>query len=187
MMVQLATMFGVGKMKFAPGTWGSAAAALLAYPVLLLPLGWIIMIASVGVLVLLGSRAATAYMDAHRIDEENVLHDPSSIVIDEWAGQWLTYSVWHIWLLIMAGSAEAAKLLLDDMASSPLHLFYGFVLFRFFDVFKPWPISFFDKNVKGGFGVVLDDLVAALFAGTILFAIYFFAPLLSGNLMESTV
>lgn len=187
MLIQLATMFGIGRARFAPGTWGSLAAAILAYPLLLLPLGWIAMIAGVGVLVLLGSKASQAYMEAHRIDEENILHDPSAIVVDEWAGQWLTYSVWHLWLLGMAGSAEAAGQLLADMASSPLHLFYGFVLFRFFDIFKPWPINWADRRIKGGVGVMLDDLLAALFAGTILFAIYFFAPLLSGNMMESTV
>lgn len=181
-MNQLATMFGIGNVKFAPGTFGSLVAALLAYPILLLPVGWIAVLAGVAILTILGTRASNHYIASH-----DGLHDPSSIVVDEWAGQWLTFSVWHLWLLAVAGSAEAASELLAEMAASPLHLFYGFVLFRFFDIMKPWPIRWADRRIKGGFGVMFDDLLAALFAGTILFAIYFFAPLLSGTMMESQV
>lgn len=186
-LVRLATMFGVGNMKTAPGTWGSAVAALLAYPLLLLPMGWIAMAAGVGILVLLGSKAAQAYMEAHRIKEEKVVHDPKHIVVDEWAGQWLTYSVFHGWLLGIAGSPAAGNELVQLMGGLPHYLFFGFVLFRFFDILKPWPIGMADRRVKGGFGVMFDDLLAGIFAGTVLFAIHFFSPLVSGNLMESHV
>ena len=47
-----------------------------------------------------------------------------------------------------------------------------FLLFRFFDIWKPWPISLADKNVKGGLGILLDDLIAGLFAGGIIYAIF---------------
>jgi phosphatidylglycerophosphatase A len=49
-----------------------------------------------------------------------------------------------------------------------LWMVIGFVLFRFFDILKPWPISWFDRKVSGGFGVMLDDLIAGLFAAVIL-------------------
>lgn len=186
-LVRLATMFGVGDTHTAPGTWGSAVATLLAYPLLLLPLGWIAMAAGVCILVILGSKAAHAYMQAHRIKEEKVVHDPKHIVVDEWAGQWLTFSVWHLWLLGMAGSPAAAAELIGTMGHAPHYLLFGFVLFRFFDVLKPWPIGLADRYVKGGFGVMLDDLLAGAVAGTVLFGIHFFGPLVSGNLMESHV
>lgn len=186
-MCSLATMFGIGNIKPAPGTWGSLAATLLAYPVLLLPVGWVWLLMGVGLLTILGSRAAHAYMHAHRIKEDVVLHDPSNIVVDEWAGQWLTFSTWHLWLVWVAGTPEAANYLLGEVAHSPLHLFYGFVLFRFFDIMKPWPIRLADRKIKGGFGVVFDDLLAGIAAGTILFGIYFFAPLISGQMMESHI
>lgn len=184
-MIHLATMFGVGRVRVAPGTFGSLVATLLAYPLTLLPLGWLAMAMGVVLLVILGSYAARAYMLAHRIPEEAILHDPSAIVIDEWAGQWLTFTTWHAWMFFMAVDHHAGAELVQEMASSPHHLFYGFVLFRFFDVLKPWPIRWADRHVKGGFGVIFDDLLAGIAAGTMLYAIYFFAPLVSGQMMES--
>jgi phosphatidylglycerophosphatase A len=50
----------------------------------------------------------------------------------------------------------------------------AFVLFRLFDIWKPWPISWADKNIKGGFGILLDDLIAGLFAGGIIYALFSF-------------
>ena len=186
-LVRLATMFGIGDVQTAPGTFGSAAATLLAYPVLLLPTGWVVMIAGIAVLVIIGSKASTAYMEAHRIKEEKVVHDPKHIVVDEWAGQWLTFSVFHLWLLGMAIDPSAGADLIRSIGGMPHYLLFGFVLFRFFDVLKPWPIRTADKYVKGGFGVMFDDLLAGLAAGTVLFAIHFFGPLISGTMMESQV
>ena len=71
------------------------------------------------------------------------VHDHSGIVWDEIVGYWLTmFMVPKSWIWILS----------------------GFVLFRFFDVLKPWPISIADKYVKGGFGIMLDDLIAAIFS-----------------------
>ena len=187
MLVKLATMFGIGDVKIAPGTFGSAAAMLLAYPILQLPLGWIGLFAGVFILIILGTKASHAYMQAHRIKEEAVVHDPKHIVVDEWAGQWLTYSVFHLWLLGIAGDAAAGNQLIHDMGGAPHYLLFGFVLFRFFDIYKPWPIGLADRRIKGGFGVMFDDLLAALFAGTVLFAIHLFGPLISGQMLESQV
>jgi len=50
--------------------------------------------------------------------------------------------------------------------------FLAFVLFRVFDILKPWPISWVDKNIKGGWGILFDDLIAGVFAGVILFALF---------------
>lgn len=186
-LVRLATMFGIGNVNTAPGTFGSAAAMLLAYPILQLPLGWIALFAGVFILIMLGTRASHAYMDAHRIKEEKVVHDPKHIVVDEWAGQWLTYSVFHLWLLGMTIDADAGNKLIHGVGGMPHYLLFGFVLFRFFDIFKPWPIRLADRRVKGGFGVMLDDLLAGIAAGTILYFIHFYGPLVSGTMMESQV
>lgn len=186
-MQQLATMFGVGRIHFAPGTFGSLAATALALPVLMLPMGWAIVALAVPILTVLGSYAAHAYMHAHRIPEEAVLHDPSAIVVDEWAGQWLTFATWHAWMFFMAIDSAAGQDLLNDLAGDPLHLLYGFILFRFFDIMKPWPIRWADRTIKGGFGVMFDDLLAGIAAGTVLYAIYFFGPLVSGQMMETQV
>jgi len=70
--------------------------------------------------------------------------DPSAIVVDEVAGQWLT---------------------LIALPVEPLAYMMGFILFRVFDVLKPWPASWADRRVKGGLGVMLDDLLAGAMAG----------------------
>jgi phosphatidylglycerophosphatase A len=74
-------------------------------------------------------------------------HDNSRIVIDEFAG-----------LLVCFACIDF------DFVT----LVFGFILFRTFDIAKPWPISFIDRNIKGGFGVLLDDLVAGLLSGAII-------------------
>lgn len=77
------------------------------------------------------------------------VHDHGGIVIDEWVGVWLTL----LWLPYGNG-IEA------DLA----WLAAGFVAFRFFDIIKPWPIRWLDKKVTGGFGIMIDDVLAGLFA-----------------------
>lgn len=57
--------------------------------------------------------------------------------------------------------------------SHPWSLVWGFVLFRFFDIVKPWPISWFDRNVQGGLGIMLDDVVAGLYAALVAVVIGF--------------
>ena len=164
--VSLATMYGVGLVKFAPGTAGSLVAALLAWGILQLPYGWAILAVGTILFTVLGTRSATRYMAEH-----DTAHDPSEIVIDELAGQWLTYVVFaatmHLYfyihpfngiLSLLHGTALAAILLL------------GFILFRLFDILKPWPISWFDSHIHGGWGVMADDLVAAIPAGILLSA-----------------
>jgi phosphatidylglycerophosphatase A len=75
------------------------------------------------------------------------LHDPGAVVIDEVAGQWLTLAIAPL---------------------DPLAFLLGFVLFRVADVLKPWPASWLDRRVGGAFGVMIDDVAAALYAGGIL-------------------
>lgn len=175
--ITLATMYGVGLTRVAPGTAGSAVAAILAFGILQAPFGWGMLFAGAILFSFLGTKSSTRYMATHRCE-----HDPSEIIIDELAGQWLTYSIWHGWLFIIAGSGPAAIQLLDNVAATPLFLVAGFLLFRLFDILKPWPISWADRKVHGGFGVMLDDLIAAIPAGTALYALYLFSPLLTGTM-----
>ena len=72
------------------------------------------------------------------------------MVIDEVAGQWLT---------------------LAAVAATPINFAIGFVLFRFFDIVKPWPASRIDRHMHGGMGIMLDDIVAAIYAGAMLWVI----------------
>ena len=139
----LATWFGIGLLRPAPGTWGTLAGALLWF---FLPNAhtWIWLILPLFILL-------SWYVCAEG-NKDSDSDDHSSIVIDEVAG------------ILVA---------LAFVPHSALAYFGAFVLFRLFDIWKPWPISWLDKNIKGGFGILLDDLIAGLFAGVILYTLFF--------------
>lgn len=179
---RIATLGPVGYVKKAPGTAGSLVALLLAYALLQSALGIALLWIATPLIVILGIVASRGYM-RHMLSA----HDPKEIVIDEVAGMWLTITVWHCWIIIMTGSWHAAKETLALEGVNPVFLAIGFLWFRFFDILKPWPISLADRNIKGGFGVMLDDLLAALAAGTALYVVYFFWPLITGDIGDSSV
>ena len=144
----LATWFGSGCLPVAPGSWASLAA--LPGAALLVWLGGpLLVLAATTALFVLGIWAADSYMEAVKV------HDPPAIVIDEVVGQWLTL----------------ALLPLD-----PLIYALGFLLFRIFDVLKPWPANFIDRAVTGGFGVMLDDIVAGVYAGGAVWLVWPWLP-----------
>jgi phosphatidylglycerophosphatase A len=129
----------VGKSKWAPGTMGSLLAIPLAY--FLAQKGPMVYL-EVSVLLIFLSIILCSYYES-----QTQSHDQKQIVIDEVVG----YLVAYFWL--------------------PFRWQYfalAFVVFRFFDIVKPYPISYIDKNVKGGLGVVLDDLAAGLATNMIL-------------------
>jgi len=169
----LCTWFGVGLLRPAPGTFGSLAAVMLAYPIVLLPYGWALICISAVVVTIVGTVASARYMRRW-----HTRHDPSEIVIDEVAGQWITYSVFYGWLMATTGLQQDNLTLLAHVASSPYVLGLGFLLFRLFDIVKPWPISLADRRLKGGFGVMFDDVLAGIAAGTILYATYVLWPVI---------
>ena len=137
----LATFFGIGLLKPAPGTWGSLAAVILWYFLdFLHPYTHIILPAFI----------LCSWLVCIKADQDSESKDNSFIVIDEVAG------------MLVA---------LTFIAHEAILYFFAFLLFRLFDILKPWPISWVDKNVKGGFGILLDDLIAGFVAGGIIFAI----------------
>ena len=138
----LATFFGIGLMKPAPGTWGSLAAVLLWY--------FLNFLHSYA-LIILPAFILFSWLVCNKADQDSESKDNSFIVIDE-----------------VAGMIVALSFISHDLI---LYLF-TFLLFRLFDIFKPWPISWIDKNIKGGLGIILDDLIAGFFAGGIIFAIF---------------
>ncbi len=147
--IAIATWFGVGFFPFAPGTMGSIVAVLLAWPIshYLGILGLFIGAISVSIIGVWVSNYYEKYSQRK---------DSSEIVIDEVAGQWFT-------LLLVP--------------PDPIYYALGFGIFRLMDIIKPWPISFLDKKIKGGLGVVLDDCVAGIFASLILWIIWIWTSL----------
>lgn len=137
----LATFFGAGLLRPAPGTWGSLAAAAIWYFGLRAAHvagvhALVATVAGAAVVTLIGIPAAT------RVERESGRTDPGFVVIDEVAGQWLA------------------------LLAAPLDWRYAlaaFLLFRFFDIVKPWPARQLEK-LPGGTGIMLDDLAAGAYA-----------------------
>ena len=131
----MGTMFYIGKLPLAPGTWGSLAALLLWYlikPNIIDPLFLLI----TGGLFFIGIAVSEI------ITKELNNHDPKEIIIDEWVGMWIA-----LYLV-------------------PHSIFWGmvsFLLFRFFDIFKPGPVQIMD-DIHSPIGVMLDDVVAGILA-----------------------
>ena len=135
----LAFGFGTGLAPKAPGTIGSLPGVLLAWLTLPLPLAWRLAIG----LLLIVAGIWICGESARRIG----VHDHGGIVWDEITGMYLT--------LLVAPPQMALWVL-------------SFALFRLFDIWKPWPIRELDHRLAGGAGIMLDDLVAALYAALIL-------------------
>ena len=135
----LAFGFGSGAAPKAPGTWGTLAAVLIYWPLSQLsPEHYLLM--------LLVTSVMGIYICGQTAKDLGV-HDHGSIVWDEFVGFWITMfaaPVGWVWVVV------------------------GFVLFRFFDIIKPWPISWIDKKITGGFGIMLDDVIAGVMAAAVL-------------------
>ncbi|SHJ24166.1 phosphatidylglycerophosphatase A [Shimia gijangensis] len=142
----IATVFGVGHIRPAPGTWGSAVGVLAA--LVLQYLGGFPVLLVATVLVFFIGWWATA--EATRGADD---HDPSEIVIDEVAGQWIAL------LLVSYGAWHAG---VDPLKMYPGWI-AGFLLFRLFDITKPSIIGWADRR-GDALGVMLDDVFAGIFA-----------------------
>lgn len=153
-----ATWFGCGYLKPGPGTWGSLGALPLF---VLLSLGPLSLYALGTLLVtVLGVISAGRYAAAMGSD------DPSQVVIDEVAGVLIGLGIVHASAVLSAASTA------PQHAANLWHLGFGWVLFRAFDIFKPWPISAAEHATPVGLGIMADDLVAGLLAGLITVGIF---------------
>jgi phosphatidylglycerophosphatase A len=142
------TFFGAGLLRPGPGTWGSAAAALLwlAAAKSLHPgpgtLAWVTLAAAMCALAI-GVPAAT------RVERESERTDPGHVVIDEVAGQWIALIYSRVNLS---------------------HLLAGFLFFRLFDIVKPWPARQLER-MPAGWGIMLDDVAAGVYALLLMLAL----------------
>lgn len=147
---------GSGLPKRAAGTWGTVGGLVVAIPMLWLGFWGFLAVTVVGALV--GS-----YICGKTSDLMGV-HDDPHIVWDEWVGMWVSLLP-ILWLHFYDDA-----LLQGHKLSLLLLYFAAFVAFRFFDILKPFPIKWVDKNVSGGFGILIDDILAGLMAGVVLIA-----------------
>ncbi len=154
---------GSGLPKRAAGTWGTVGGLIAAVPMMLLGFAGFLAMTIIGGLV--GS-----YICGKTSDLMNV-HDDPHIVWDEWVGMWIALLP-SVWLLVSGHHPN--KTGLEFLHPSVMLLFIiPFVLFRFFDIIKPFPIKWVDKNVSGGFGILIDDVLAGIMAMVISYVIFF--------------
>ena len=173
----LATGFYSGKFPIMPGTIGS----LIAYPIFYIVTYYaskthyisdissitdldqeilkvfIIQILFCVFLYFLGVKIVDEYLKTAESE------DPKEVVIDEILGQFLTLTLSFL-CIIFAYHSDKLKSWSNNKIDFIFLFLLPFILFRFFDAVKPWPINWFDKNIKGAKGVMIDDIVAAIFA-----------------------
>lgn len=135
--------FGSGLLKPAPGTWGTLAAMPVAWLLTMLPL-------SIGAALVALAAVLGIVICSHTARKIGV-HDHPAIVWDEFVGVWLT-------VLFVPGTV--------------VNLALGFVLFRIFDILKPWPIRWCDRHVSGGLGIMVDDILAGAIAAGLLYWVH---------------
>jgi phosphatidylglycerophosphatase A len=123
-----------------PGTWASIAALPCAWAIHA-EYGWIGLAIATAIIFAAGCWAAK------KVARTSATKDPATIVIDEVAGQWLV---------------------LSTVSRDSLSYFLALVLFRLFDIWKPWPVRWADRHVQGGLGIMLDDMLAGGYAALVL-------------------
>lgn len=173
----IATVGYIGRIRFAPGTFGSLPAFPLCYIIMyftlnnkivfpfagfdfeeqqILSLFTIELLATIFIFFI-GTYCTSIYIEG----KEDT--DPKEVVIDEVVGQMLTVILVSFSVILTQYSTLPPYI---DAISIDIALLFvvPFILFRLFDIFKPWPINWLDQNIKGAWGVMIDDVAAAIFA-----------------------
>jgi phosphatidylglycerophosphatase A len=145
----ITTLFGLGYLRPAPGTWGSLAALPLAWLLHMAGGFWLLLAATIAVAAL--GWWATGVQTAGKAD-----HDPSEIVIDEVVGQWI--ALWPVSFGAMFADVDILRLWPGIVTA--------FIAFRLFDILKPGPVGWADR-MHGPTGVMLDDVIAGWLAAMV--------------------
>ena len=141
------TMFGLGRIPKIPGTFGSLATVILLYIFFhVLDLSPFLIFVFLIIIFVFSFKAVALHI------KNNDNKDPKEVVIDEFIGQSIPIYVYEI--------SHGTEKSYDEAI-----IFYGacFILFRFFDIVKPFPVNFFDKKFKNSFGVIMDDICAGFY------------------------
>ena len=146
------TLFGIGKIKKIPGSFASLATTLFLY--------FLFHILNIPPNIILVSIIFIFFISIYAVNVfiKNIENkDPKEVVIDEFIGQSIPICLYEI---AHEGTKETDKVLII--------YFVIFILFRIFDIVKPYPVSYYDKNFKNSFGVIMDDVVAGLYVVAVL-------------------
>ena len=141
------TCFGIGSFRYAPGTITS-----LITTVFLFSLFHILNLSSNIILIILLLIFFYSFYAVSSYIKDNDNKDPKEVVVDEFIGQSIPIYLY-----------EVSHGTIKDPQEAVLFYLYIFILFRYFDIKKPFPVNFFDKKFKNSFGVIFDDVVAGLY------------------------
>jgi len=141
------TMFSLGRIRFIPGTFGSLATVIFLFICF-----HILNISSNIILIIIIITFAYSLIAIKDYTENNSNKDPKEIIIDEFIGQAIPIYLYEI--------SHGTEKSLDQAI---MVYVICFVLFRFFDIIKPFPVSYFDEKYKNSFGVIMDDVCAGLY------------------------
>ena len=141
------TCFGIGSLRFAPGTLTSLVTTIFLYS-----LFHIVDLSSNTILIILLIIFIYSFHAVSEYIKYSDNKDPKEVVIDEFIGQSIPIYLFEVLHGLSKSSQEVVLIYL-----------YIFILFRFFDIKKPFPVNFFDKKFKNSFGVILDDVLAGFY------------------------
>ena len=143
----IVTCFGIGSIRFAPGTITSLITTVFLYS-----LFHIINLSNKNILIILSIVFIYSFYAVSEYIKFNKNKDPKEVVVDEFIGQSIPIYLY-----------ETSHGTVKDSQEAVLFYLYIFILFRYFDIKKPFPINFFDKKFKNSFGVIIDDIIAGLY------------------------
>jgi len=146
------TLFGIGKLKKIPGSYASLATTIFLF-ILFHVLYFSPNIVLIGVVIVFLISLYAVNIFIKNLDNK----DPKEVVIDEFIGQSIPICLYEI---VHEGTKETSHVL--------TFYFTMFILFRIFDIVKPYPVSYYDKNFKNSFGVIMDDVCAGLYVVAVL-------------------
>ena len=146
------TLFGIGKLKKIPGSYASLATTIFLFFVFHI-LNFSANIVLIGIIIIFLISLYAVNVFIKNLDDK----DPKEIVIDEFIGQSIPICLYEI---AHEGAKETNEVL--------TFYFIMFILFRIFDIVKPYPVSYYDKNFKNSFGVIMDDVIAGLYVVAVL-------------------
>ncbi len=143
------TWFGSGLLPKAPGTWGSLAAIPFAYLISVYTCPYALLFGIIALFFI-------GIWTSDKVEESVRIEDPGFIVVDEVVGQWIALlPLPFLYSILYPDSFYLYFTIIGAVA---------FIAFRVFDIWKPWPINYVDNNVHGGYGIMLDDVIAGMYA-----------------------
>jgi len=146
------TLFGIGKLKKIPGSYASLATTIFLF-ILFHVLNFSPSIVLIGIIIIFLISFYAVKIFIKDLDNK----DPKEVVIDEFIGQSIPICLYEI-------AHEVTK----ETSQVLTFYFIMFILFRIFDIIKPYPVSYYDKNFKNSFGVIMDDVCAGLYVVAVL-------------------